>query len=45
MATRRKPAVQAELPLLIKPRGLEALAKEANECETCGVEQIALRNK
>jgi uracil-DNA glycosylase family protein len=35
MATRRKPAVQAELPLLMKPRGLEVLASEAKHCKNC----------
>ncbi len=35
MATRRKPAVQAELPLLVKPRGLEELAKQAKDCRNC----------
>jgi uracil-DNA glycosylase family protein len=35
MAIRRKPAVQAELPLMIKPRGLEVLAKEAKHCRNC----------
>ena len=35
MATRRKPAVQAELPLLIKPRGLEDLAQQARDCRNC----------
>jgi uracil-DNA glycosylase len=35
MARRRKAAVQAELPLLVKPRGLEVLAREANDCRNC----------
>jgi uracil-DNA glycosylase family protein len=35
MATCRKPAVQAELPLLIKPRGLAVLAREAKDCRNC----------
>jgi DNA polymerase len=35
MATRRKPAVQAELPLFVKPRGLEVLASEAKHCQNC----------
>ena len=35
MATRRKPAVQAELPLFVKPRGLEVLASEAKHCKNC----------
>ena len=34
MATRKKP-VQAELPLLVKPRGLERLAHEAKGCRNC----------
>ncbi len=35
MATRRKPAVQAELPLMTKPRSLEVLAREAKDCRNC----------
>lgn len=35
MPTRRKPAVQAELPLFIKPRSLEVLAREAKDCRNC----------
>ena len=34
MPTRRKP-VQAELPLLVKPRSLETLAREAKDCRNC----------
>jgi uracil-DNA glycosylase len=34
MPTRRKP-VQAELPLLVKPRSLEVLAREAKGCRNC----------
>ena len=34
MPTRRKP-VQSELPLLIKPRGLEVLARDAKSCRNC----------
>ncbi len=34
MHTRRKP-VQAELPLLIKPRSLEVLAHDAKDCRNC----------
>ncbi|HEY3930269.1 MAG TPA: UdgX family uracil-DNA binding protein [Candidatus Koribacter sp.] len=34
MATRKKP-VQAELPLLVKPRGLEKLAHDAKGCRNC----------
>jgi DNA polymerase len=35
MPTRRKPAVQAELPLFVKPRSLEVLAREAKGCRNC----------
>lgn len=35
MATRRKPAVQAELPLVVKPRGLGVLAEQAKHCRNC----------
>lgn len=35
MVTRRKTAVQAELPLMVKPRGLEVLAREAKDCRNC----------
>jgi uracil-DNA glycosylase family protein len=35
MPTRRKPAVQAELPLLVKPRTLETLARESKGCRNC----------
>jgi uracil-DNA glycosylase len=35
MATRRKAAVQVELPLRVKPRGLEVLAREAKDCRNC----------
>lgn len=35
MASHRKPAVQAELPLLMKPRSLEMLARESKDCRNC----------
>ncbi len=35
MATRRKAPVQAELPLLVRSRGLEVLAREAKDCRNC----------
>lgn len=35
MAMRRKPAVQTELPLIARPRGLEVLAREAKDCRNC----------
>ena len=35
MATRRKTAVQAELPLVVKPRSLQMLAEQAHDCRNC----------
>ena len=35
MAPRRKPPVQAELPLVVKPRSLEVLARQAKDCRNC----------
>src|SRR5689334_6215479 len=40
MATRRKAPVQAELPLLVKPRGLDTLAREAKGCRNCDLWKV-----
>ena len=41
MANRRKPPVQAELPLLVKPRSLEELARQAHDCRNCDLWKTA----